>query len=295
MAADRIIRCTNKDGISMRFTERDLTPFILVSADGIYDAINNVHVSENTMIDGAQYQGSTAKFRNIVLTLKDDGNFPEDRNILNQLFKENEVGILEFSENGKNIRKIEYYVESMKSDGLYGVRHHIISLICPDPFFYDPNDTTVYMASWVSNFEFEFENPVGETFEFGYQSAERIQNIVNDYAEDNIGMTIRISCSGAVVNPSIIRVESDTHITVGSTAKPLETLVGDVVTITTGTGNKHIYLTRDGVTTEINEYLTEDSEFIQLMRGNNHIGYEADSGEEYMTVAISYRFKHARA
>jgi len=294
MAADRIIRCTNKDGVSMRFTERDLTPFILVSADGIYDAINNVHVSENTMIDGAQYQGSTAKFRNIVLTLKDDGNFPEDRNSLNQLFKDNEVGLLEISENGQNVRVIDYYVESMKSTGTFGVRYHTISLICPDPFFYDPNDTTVYMASWVSNFEFEFEDE-GEGFEFGYQSAERIQNIVNDYAEDNIGMTIRISCSGAVVNPSIIRVESDTHITVGSTAKPLETQVGDVVTITTGTGNKHVYLTREGTTTEINEYLTEDSDFIQLMRGNNNIGYSADSGEEYMTVGISYRFKHARA
>ncbi len=294
MAADRIIRCTNKDGISMRFTERDLTPFILVSADGIYDALNNVHVSENTMIDGAQFQGSTAKYRNIVLTIKDDGNYPEDRNMLNQLFKENEIGLLEISENGQNQRVIEYYVESMKSDGLYNARHHIISLICPDPFFYDPTDTTVYMASWVSDFEFEFED-TGDGFEFGHQSAERIQNIVNDYAEDNIGMTIRISCSGEVTNPSIIRVESDTHITVGTNTKPLTTQVGDVVTITTGTGNKHIYLTREGTTTEINEYLTEDSDFIQLMRGNNNIGYSAGSGEEYMTVAISYRFKHARA
>ena len=294
MAADRIIRCTNKDGITMRFTERDLTPFILVSADGIYDALNNVHVSENTMIDGAQYQGSTVKFRNIVLTLKDDGNYPEDRNMLNQLFKDNEVGLLEVSENDQNVRVINYYVESMKSTAKHNVRYHTISLICPDPFFYDPTDTTVYMASWVSNFEFEFEDE-GDGFEFGYQSAERIQNIVNDYAENNIGMTIRISCSGAVINPSIIRVESDTHITVGSVAKAFTTQVGDVVTITTGTGNKHVYLTREGVTTEINEYLTEDSDFIQLMRGNNNIGYSADSGEEYMTVAISYRFKHARA
>ena len=293
MAADRVIKCTNKDGISMRFTERDLTPFILVSAEGIYDATNNMYISENTMIDGAQYQGSTAKYRNIVLTLKDDGNFPENRNMLNQLFKDNEEGLLEISENGKNLRVIEYYVESISSTGTFGKRYHTISLICPDPFFYDPNDTSVYMASWISDFEFEFEEIDG--FEFGHQSAEKIQNIVNDYAENNIGMTIRISCSGAVVNPTITRVESDTHITVGSIAKSLETEVGDVIIITTGTGNKHVYLTREGVTTEINEYLTEDSEFIQLMRGNNNIGYSADSGEEYMAVEISYRFKHARA
>lgn len=294
MAADRVIKCTNRDGIFMKFTERDKTPFIIKSIDGIYDAINNVHVSENTMIDGAQYQGSTVKYRNIILTLKDDSNYPEDRNMLNQLFKDGEPGTLEFSENGKNQRVIDYYVEEVTSTGAFDVRYHTISLICPDPFFYDPTNTSVYMASWVSNFEFEFEDE-GDGFEFGYQSAERIQNIVNDYAENNIGMTIRISCSGPVVNPSIIRVESDTHITIGSTAKSFTTQVGDIVTITTGTGNKHVYLTRNGVTTEINEYLTEDSEFIQLMRGNNNIGYSAESGEEYMTVEISYRFKHARA
>lgn len=294
MAADRIIKCTNKDGISMKFTERDKTPFIIKSIDGIYDAMNNVHVSENTMIDGAQYQGSTVKYRNIVLTLKDDSNYPEDRNMLNQLFKDGEKGSLEFSENGKNQRIIDYYVEYMKSTGKFDVRYHTISLICPDPFFYDPTDTSVYMASWVSNFEFEFEDE-GEGFEFGYQSAEKIQNIINEYAENNIGMVIKISCSGPVINPSIIRVESDTHISVGSTSKEFEAERGDIVTITTATGNKHVYLTRGGVTTEINEYLTEDSEFIQLMRGNNNIGYEADSGEEYMTVEISYRFKHARA
>lgn len=296
MAADRIIRCTNRDGISMKFTEDDFVPFLLVSADGIYDAINNVHVSQNTMIDGAQFQGSTVKYRNIVLTLKDTGGADEfiaDRNLLDQLFKDGEYGTLEFTEGGQT-RVIEYVVEYSKCDGNHTKRLHTISLICPDPFFYDPEDTSIYLASWESNFEFEFEDE-GEGFEFGYQSPVKIQNIVNENAENNIGLTIRIRCNGPVTNPSIVRVESDTHIKVGSAAKSLETEAGDIITITTATGNKHVYLTREGVTTEINEYLTEDSEFIQLMRGNNNIGYDADAGDEYMMTELSYRFKHARA
>lgn len=294
MAADRVITCTNKDGDMMKFKENDFTPFLLVKVDGIYDAQNTVYMSENTMIDGAEYQGTHAKYRNIVLTLKDTGAFPEDRNILNQLFKSGEVGLLEISENGQNDRVIDYYVEYLKSTGTHTKRLHTISLICPDPFFYNPDNVSVYMASWVDNFEFEFESDE-DGFEFGYQSPEKIQNIINDYAEDNIGMTIRITCTGEVINPSITRVESNASITVGSEAKEFKTEPGDIVTITTGTGNKHIYLTHEGVTSEVNQYMTEDSEFIQLMRGNNNIGYSAGSGEEYMTVQITYRLKHSRA
>jgi len=67
---------------------------------------------------------------------------------------------------------------------------------------------------------------------------------------------------------------------------------GDKITITTETNNKKVRFTHDGVTTEINEYLDEDSEFIQLMAGINTIGYDADSGDAYMTVTLTYREKY---
>ena len=70
---------------------------------------------------------------------------------------------------------------------------------------------------------------------------------------------------------------------------------GDVLTITTADNDKHVYLTHDGVTTEVNEYLTEDSVFIQLMRGDNDIGYSADAGEDNMVVEITYRLKYRSA
>jgi hypothetical protein len=70
---------------------------------------------------------------------------------------------------------------------------------------------------------------------------------------------------------------------------------GDVLVITTGINNKHIRLTRGGVTTEVNEYMTEDSEFIQLMYGNNNIAYDASEGEEFMAVDIKYSYEYEGA
>jgi hypothetical protein len=294
MACDRTVICTNEDGFFLEFNEVEFNPFLLAGIDGIYDAKNKVYISENSMIDGAVYQGSVAEYRNIVLHLKDLEDYPENRDALNRLFKEKSKGTLVFSEGDAAPRKIDYYVESLGSTEDCRVRMHDVSLICPDPFFYDIEGSEEAMASWVSAFTFPFSSPASG-FTFGYQSNEKIKTIQNDIAEDNIGITITITCMGAVTNPSITHIETGDKITIGHSGKPFEIVTGDVVTITTATGNKHVTLTHNGVTSEVNHYLTEDSVFVQLMRGSNSFGFNADSGLNNMSISIAYTFKYARA
>jgi len=294
MASNRVIRCVNEDGFFLDFAESGFGPFLLADVDGIYEAKNKVYVSENSMIDGAVYQGSVAEYRNIVLHLTDTEDYPKNRDMLNQLFKEKSKGLLIFTEGDSPSRQIEYYVESLDSTGMDPYRSHDISLICPDPFFYDIEGSEEAMASWVSAFTFPFSSPASG-FTFGYQSNEKIKTIQNDIAEDNIGITITITCMGAVTNPSITHIETGDKITIGHSGKPFEIVTGDVVTITTATGNKHVTLTHNGVTSEVNHYLTEDSVFVQLMRGSNSFGFNADSGLNNMSISIAYTFKYARA
>lgn len=296
MASDRKIRCTNEDGFFLEFDETEFSPFFLAGIDGIYTAKNKVYISENSMIDGAVYQGSVSEYRNIVLHLidKSEGDYPENRDALNRLFKEKAPGTLVFWEGTAEPRKIEYYVESVDSDEKYMPRKHTVSLICPDPFFYDVEGSDESMASWVSAFEFPFES-TSAGFEFGYQSNEKIRTIQNDIAEDNIGIVITITCMGAVLNPSITHIETGDRISIGHSGKPFEISTGDVVVITTATGNKHVTLTHNGVTSEVNHYLTEDSVFVQLMRGSNSFGFNADAGLNNLSISISYTFKYARA
>ena len=294
MASNRVIRCINEDGFSLDFAESGFGPFLLTDAEGLYESKNTVYVSENSMIDGATYQGSVAKYRDIELTLTDTGNYPENRDALNRLFKEKSKGTLIFWEADASPRKIDYYVEKFNSSGKDPFREHEISLICPDPFFYDLDSSSEEMASWVSAFTFPFASP-STGFVFGYKDNSRIQTIQNDFAEDNIGITIIMSCLGAVTNPSITHIETNSSIHIGHSGKTFSMIAGDVVTITTATGNKHVTLTRNGVTSEINHYLTEDSVFIQLMRGSNSFGFDADSGVNNLTITLEYTYKYARA
>lgn len=290
---NRSITCSNADGVSVVFGERGMTPFLLVDVEGAYYISNTVTISENTMSDGGSYQGSIAKVRNIVLTIRDIENHVYNRNLLTALFKSGETGTLVFQEDDQE-RQIDYYVESVNSTGEYGSRTYTISLLCPDPFFYAMEDVTVYMSAWIPNFEFIHEfTSSGE--EFGYRSSERLQMIENKNASDHIGMTIKITANGNVTNPSVVRVESNESITVGTETKPFNMIAGDVLTITTSDNDKHVYFTRDGATTEVNQYLTEDSVFIQLMRGMNDIGYDAYSGVNSMVVEVTYRLKYPSA
>lgn len=290
---DRYITCTNGDGVSVTFGETALSPFLLYNAEGVYHAENNVTISENTMSDGGAYQGSVAKIRNIVLYLKDLNDHTYNRNLLGALFKSGQPGTLVFHEEG-NTRQCTYYVESVNSSGQYGTRSYTVSLLCPDPFFYAMNDVTVYMSAWISGFEFTHEfTAISE--EFGYRSLERLQRIVNENASDNIGMEIRITANGNVENPSIIHVERDERITVGTSSKTMQMVAGDAIRITTSDNDKHVYLIHEGVEEEVNEYLTEESVFIQLMRGSNSIGYDAESGIDNMVVSLTYRLKYQSA
>jgi hypothetical protein len=219
-------------------------------------------------------------------------DFVEHRILLDKVFKRNEKGRLIFTEDDEQ-RAIDYYVESVSSTGKNSFRTHTISLICPDPFFYDPVDQNVYLSRQVSDFEFIHEfTASGESIGHAIGLYE---NIYNESANENIGLTITMSGSADIVNPSITRMESGAFIQIGDEDNPFTLSVGELLVITTGVGNKHVYLIQGNSKTEINYRMADGSSFIQLMRGNNNIAYDADSGKNGMNIHITYRLQYMRA
>lgn len=289
----RSITCTNKNGIRCTFGEGGFSPFLLADADGLYSKTMNVNTSSNNGVDGSVYHSSTLKQRNIVLTLKDIGNYVENRAFLNALFEEKTLGELLIRDGGEE-RKIDYIVEKVTSDGINAYRTYQVSLICPDPYFYDLYDTSFTMSSFMPSFSFRHAFAADKE-ELGYRQKEKIKVIRNDQSIDGTGMTIQIEANGSVKNPVIAKIETGEHITIGTDAKPLILVAGDVVTITTENGNKRVDLAHDGAVSSINQYLSEDSAFIQLSRGTNSIGYSASSGIDSMIIKISYRQRYTSA
>ena len=284
------IVCKNEDNVEIEFSYEDDAEFFLISCDGIYSVSNNVVTSENTMTDGSTYQGSRTKQRNIVITAEFDSDYQSRRDFLYKIFKPKSPGTFYYTENAEQ-REIEYRVEGIEIDEAGVCRNAVISLICPDPFFKDPADTTVTMAGWEPCFEFVHEF-TSELEEFGVRIAELVKTVENDSAADYIGIEVIMEALGAVRNPVLYHMQQDIHIQIGTDDYPFDMEPGDVVRITTGTNEKNVYLIKGGEETKINEYLDEESEFIQLVHGSNTFIYDAASGVDYLNVTIKYRFRY---
>lgn len=298
MTDSRVITCTNtSENIAVYLRRTSASPWYLSSFSGIYDTDYDVTTSANTLADGSQYMGSKVNQRNIVLTLANKSRHRSARALLARVFKPRSKGTLQYSD-GTITRKIDYYTEkvSFETKGVRsddsGVMIATVSLICPDPFFYEISDSVRQMSAWMPSFTFEHAFSVdGE--EIGYRSKEKIAEISNESGIDEIGMDISIITSGAASNIYVTNATTNEVIRIGTDTSALNLVAGDVVEITTEIGNRHVWLTHEGTTTEINYLLSSDSSFLTLTAGTNVIGYGASSGVDNLSIEITYRMRYA--
>lgn len=273
----RTITCTNNDGLSMTFGDK-LSPYLLESAEGLYSVNNTLNISDNSMLDGATFYGSLMQKRNIILYLRDKGNYPVNRMNLYTLFKRGTMGTLTYREDDI-VREIDYYVETITSDTINPVRTTTISLMCPDPLFKDGLDTVVNMAVWQHDFTLphEFNNE-----ELGHYVVEKLVTIANDSIDD-VPIEVSFYAGGNVTNPYLLNASKNEIIKVN-----ISMVAGDELIVKTDVNNKNIYL--NGV--KVNQYLDEDTTFWNLKYSDNIIRFGADDGEDYLQVKVIYRNRY---
>jgi hypothetical protein len=282
---------TNVDD-NINLIVNDLSPDIVInSIDGIYEFVGEVMTSPYSQTSGDRYKTTRAPKRNIVVEGIIYNNFYENRQLMYRVFRLGSVGRFCYSENGRDNRYADYYVESIDIDQDAYRGAYQISLICPDPFFYDASPKNIDLAAWVPDFEFihEFDED-GE--DLGHRETSMIQEIDNLNGVDGIGLKITFSATGNVTNPYIYLYETGEQIKIGTTANPYTLTSTKTVEIETTTGKKNIVQVENNVETRINEYLDPDSVFFQLRAGINTIGYNAASGVENLNVHIEYKMRY---
>lgn len=264
---------------------------IIDSIDGIYEFNSEVMTSPYSQTHGDRYKSSRATKRNIVVQGKIYNNFYDNRQLLYRVFRIGALGRFCYSEPNRANRYADYYVEKVDIDQNAYRGQYQISLICPGPFFYAGDPESVDLSSWASDFTFEHDFlAAGE--ELGHREASMIKEIQNLNGVSGIGMKIIMTATGSVTNPYVYLAETGEQIAIGTSTNQY-TLTSDVqVEIETTTGKKSIVQIEDGVETRINEYLDPDSSFFQLLAGTNTIGYNADSGAEYLNVHIEYKMRY---
>jgi hypothetical protein len=281
----RTLTCTNKKGYSIVFDETSISPFLLIDADGLYNAEYSVTTVTNGNVDGSTFVGRQLKERNIVLTVLDIDMFAKNRELLDKVFS---CGGTLVYDDGIHKRKIDYIVEKVSgTDGTFKKRTHQISLICPNPYFTDLEDNNIAMSYIDSLFEFPHDFVDEEI-----SKIVKTQNIeiLNENGAET-GMTILLEANGKVVNPSLSLEETGETLMLGINGSMDFILeANQKVEITTQVRNCFVRLIKsDGSKENINQYLTSDSSFLRLQTGVNHLSYAAKSGADNLNVTISYK------
>lgn len=283
------------EALRMELSYPDKCGLVVMGCTGIGAGVANINLSDMATTDGSKFNSARLNSRNITLTLKPTSkpDVEQNRHKIYRYFPTKKPITLIF-EIDSGLRQIEGYTESNDADMFTNFETAQISILCPDPYFYDTNATNMVLSGYQALFEFPFSN------ESLTQNLIEFDNLKYDkrtsffYAgEADTGVVVRIHAQGIAKNIKFYHVESDSMMTVNtdkfpaSIGKQLQS--SDDVLISTYLGNRTAYLVRDGIRYNIINSLGRHADWFSLIAGVNTFAYVAELGENLLDVSLEYK------
>jgi predicted phage tail component-like protein len=280
----------NKRGEKITLTHRE-NEYQVISVEGL-DPPNAIVTSTTVVgMDGEKYQNSKLGTRNIVITVKINGDVAANRNRLYRYAKTKQYCKVYYKSETHDVFA-EGYVETMPVSLFTNNQTVQISIICHDPYFKAVHEIFSDISKILGLFSFPFafgaaglvEDTITDAaIEFGQYDENRVVNIINTGAETGVIIEI-VVFGGSAINPIIYDVY-----TRESFALDTELYDGDKVTINTNRGQKSIVVLRNGVELNGLNWLRPKSTWLQLHEGDNLFAYDAQEGANVMSVDFRHR------
>lgn len=291
------ITVTNPKGesLKMELMNPSTSGLFITNVEGLGPSQANIITNDLATIDGSIFSNAKQQNRNIVLTL---GMWmDEDIELMRQrtyryfpIKKRVSIRV----ETDKKIIECSGYVESNNPVIFTEQEYTQISIICPDPYFYDLADEIVSFSGVMNLFEFPFSNEslTDNLLEFGTISLDTRRTI--DYiGDEDTGININIQVLGEVKNIRINNVDTYEKFIINT--EKIKSITGrklgpgDEIYISTTKGSKSIRLLRNGHWTNIISAIDKDSDWFQLSVGPNTFNFTAEDGKDNITLTFIYR------
>lgn len=273
------VKVENFKGEVITLTQNE-SNYQVISIIGLNPPKAQINTTAGANLDGARFNSSRLATRNIVITLKLNGDVETNRQNLLKFFPTKQWCKFFYTNANRNVF-IEGYVETVEVDLFSNAEQMQVSIICPQPYFKSVDEILTDLSSVTAAFSFPFAINESEPIPFSTYETDNVTNIYND-SDSETGMTIVISFLDAVSEVVIQNVDTGDNITLDYSF-----LENDVVTINTRAGEKSISLLREGVKTNIFSALQSGSTFLQLSIGDNNFRYLADDGDNNANVNVS--------
>lgn len=286
------------DSISIELAFPEKSGFVVHELSGLGPPKATINATELSTDDGSRYNSARISSRNIVLRLElltPDGKTDADdvRLATYKYFPiKKKIKLTIYTDN--RVCEIDGYVESNEPDIFTKKSMNVISIVCPNPYFYSVEPTSTLFFGVEPLFEFPFENAslTEDLIEFGSIKNETEQ-IIYYTGDAETGVIIYVNALGPASNLSIYNADTRTSMSILSEKLLAKTgsdiKDGDEIIISTVKGDKFVYLHRDGELINILNCISRDSDWFQLVRGDNLFAYTMDYGIENLQFRIENR------
>lgn len=296
----KAITVTNYIGNRMRLElgSPQNTGIIIKSINGLGAADADINTTDIITRDGGLFNSSRIKQRNIVFNLlfmrSVLGETIED--IRQKTYKyfpvKREVELVIETDN-RNV-KIAGYVESNEPNIFSEREGTQISIICPDPYFYEAKNGDYTVTEFYSvepMFEFPFSNDsmTEKLLNFGETNV-NTEGVVTYFGDSEVGMIVHIHALGLATNIRMHNITTretmliDTAKVEEITGGPIT--AGDDIFINTNKGYKSITLVRNGKTYNILNSVGKNASWFTLVKGDNLFAFTAESGISHLRILI---------
>lgn len=263
-------------------------PFLITTVDGLGSPPNEIYTQKSPYQDGFTVTGASLGSRNIVI----EGKIIDSNKLNRQTYRNTLLSVLNPKLDGKLVmdlgneqRQIDCKVEQAPYFASESGQNHqdfSISLIAPNPFWQDIEDSKADISTETGNLEFPLEIPA-EGLELSIRTISFITNIYNQGDVDT-PIKVKLKAVGTVINPIIEDLDTGEFIRVKR-----ELAEGETLEINTAFGNKRVEIIKpDGSRENVFHYIDYKSTFFQLEGGDNTIKYDAELGENNLDVSIYY-------
>ena len=266
--------------------------YVLTGDEPVYQVIGirglnppKAQINTTTIVglDGAVFNSSKLETRNIVLTIKINGDVETNRLNLYRYFRTKEWCKFYYSNESVDVF-IEGYVETVECDLFSNSETAQISIICPYPYFKSVEQIIDDISNTIALFTFPFSIDYDDPIPFSNFILAGEVNVFNSTATET-GVEIQIDISA-----SVNEIEIQNTVTGDNITLDYSFLTGDRVIINTNKGQKSVKLIRNGNEINIFSAVQRGSVFFQLAAGDNIFAYLIDDGENNANVNIL--FKH---
>jgi hypothetical protein len=292
------IKVTNPKGESLVLDlfHPEKSGLIVRSISGLGPPKASINSTDLATADGALYSSARASTRNIVFNLQFmfAPTIEDSRQLTYKYFPLKKLIKIEVETDNRSL-ETSGYVESNQPDIFSKEETTQISILCLNPFFYDPNPSVTQFATVTPTFEFPFSNEsTNENFiEFGTINLDT-RSIIDYIGDVDTGVLITIHALGSVSGYlTIYNVETQEKMVV-DLAK-IKTLIGkdygsgDDIIISTVSGDKYVQVLHDGKYTNAIAAIEKLADWFQVSVGRNIFNFTVTKGIENLVMSFSYR------